>query len=358
MIQEHAKRLSVRRLSPIAAALYEWSLRHGRVSRVDVPQLSTTLEAAVADVDAGLAELIELSLLRQGVDQPESLVPVSPESAAAVMVNPIESEIKAMERHAEDLKAQFLTLIPLYFDSRQDRNRRDAVDVLPDTAQVRSALGEAGRRCSAEVFSAYPGVFSPSAIETSHSADLDMLNRGVRMRSLYQHPVRVNKLMRDLLDELGTAGCAVRTCEEISSPIVIFDREVAFIPNPAGPSGAVVIREPSIVDFLHRGLELAWSTAVPYADNAAALGYGAAGSELRRAIVRMLAMGAKDELIARRLSVSLRTCRRHIAEIMEELDASSRFQAGVAAVRSGLVSASVANEVKQSASALVADPAS
>lgn len=36
----------------------------------------------------------------------------------------------------------------------------------------------------------------------------------------------------------------------------------------------------------------------------------------------------KDEMIARRLGMSLRTCRKHIAESMETLGASSRFQAG------------------------------
>ncbi len=53
----------------------------------------------------------------------------------------------------------------------------------------------------------------------------------------------------------------------------------------------------------------------------------------------MLAEGAKDEVIARRLGVSLRTCRRHIAEILETLQADSRFQAGVLAERAGLTTA-------------------
>ncbi|MEU9130595.1 helix-turn-helix transcriptional regulator, partial [Kitasatospora sp. NPDC048540] len=45
-------------------------------------------------------------------------------------------------------------------------------------------------------------------------------------------------------------------------------------------------------------------------------------------IMELLAAGLKDESIARRLGMSLRTTRRHIADIMEELDAASRFQAG------------------------------
>jgi DNA-binding NarL/FixJ family response regulator len=52
------------------------------------------------------------------------------------------------------------------------------------------------------------------------------------------------------------------------------------------------------------------------------------GSELKREIVRRLAAGDKDEAIARGLGISLRTCRRYIAEILSATGAVSRFQAG------------------------------
>jgi DNA-binding CsgD family transcriptional regulator len=56
---------------------------------------------------------------------------------------------------------------------------------------------------------------------------------------------------------------------------------------------------------------------------------------LQQRIVQLLADGAKDETIARALGMSVRTCRRHIADIMRRLDAVSRFQAGANAVRLG-----------------------
>ena len=53
------------------------------------------------------------------------------------------------------------------------------------------------------------------------------------------------------------------------------------------------------------------------------------------AILRLMADGEKDEAISRRLSISVRTCRRHIADYMSQVGASSRFQAGVIASRNG-----------------------
>ena len=57
----------------------------------------------------------------------------------------------------------------------------------------------------------------------------------------------------------------------------------------------------------------------------------------RRLLLDQLANGAKDEQIARALGLSLRTVRRRVADILDELGVDSRFQAGVEAVRRGWV---------------------
>ena len=52
-------------------------------------------------------------------------------------------------------------------------------------------------------------------------------------------------------------------------------------------------------------------------------------------LVNLLASGRKDEAIARQLGVSGRTLRRRIAEVQDQLGATSRFQAGLQAARRG-----------------------
>ena len=52
-------------------------------------------------------------------------------------------------------------------------------------------------------------------------------------------------------------------------------------------------------------------------------------------LLAQLADGAKDEQIARKLDVSLRTVRRRIAALMTDLGVDTRFQAGVEAARRG-----------------------
>ncbi|MFE5090773.1 helix-turn-helix transcriptional regulator [Streptomyces sp. NPDC056638] len=95
-------------------------------------------------------------------------------------------------------------------------------------------------------------------------------------------------------------------------------------------------RELFAVRYLCEIFEQTWDRATPFAD-AVSQGLEEVSREIHETIVRLLAAGLKDEAIARRLGMSLRTARRHIADIMEELDATSRFQAGAHAAARGLL---------------------
>lgn len=98
----------------------------------------------------------------------------------------------------------------------------------------------------------------------------------------------------------------------------------------------MVVREPSTVAYLCNIFDQTWDLASPFSA-AAGQGLEEVAREIHETIIRLLAAGLKDEAIARRLGMSLRTARRHIADIMQELGAGSRFQAGVAAAARGLL---------------------
>lgn len=53
-------------------------------------------------------------------------------------------------------------------------------------------------------------------------------------------------------------------------------------------------------------------------------------------MLRALGSGATDEAAARDLGMSVRTYRRRVAELLDVLEAGSRFQAGVRAGELGL----------------------
>ncbi|MFD0025477.1 LuxR family transcriptional regulator [Streptomyces sp. NPDC058382] len=98
---------------------------------------------------------------------------------------------------------------------------------------------------------------------------------------------------------------------------------------------ASLIRTPDVLHTLHILFESVWSNAVPAGERIVFGGRDRA--TLARQILSALRAGVTDEVAARELTVSVRTYRRYVAEVMALLGASSRFQAGVRAAELGLL---------------------
>jgi hypothetical protein len=162
----------------------------------------------------------------------------------------------------------------------------------------------------------------------------DAVASGRRSRALY--PARALEDAPDVLRGRAEAGELIRVVATVPSRIAIFGGSVALIPDLWGESTGrrLVVREDSLVGALIALFEQTWERAmtVPGLDGGIDDPTGQ-----RRLLLVQLARGAKDEQIARALGLSLRTVRRRVADIMVDLGADSRFQAGVEAVRRGWV---------------------
>lgn len=121
--------------------------------------------------------------------------------------------------------------------------------------------------------------------------------------------------------------------------MLIVDGGVAMVRSSAERGGGDVV---SVIEDTAsvRALDLlfagAWSGAVRPAEHRWIS--ERLRTESARRILERLCKGYTDDVAAREVDVSLRTYRRHVAEIMRALGANSRFQAGVRAVELGLLS--------------------
>ena len=116
----------------------------------------------------------------------------------------------------------------------------------------------------------------------------------------------------------------------------MFGTEIALVSSAwgGGSDGTLLVRAPALVALVRELFEQYWSRRHPAARGRPRR----AGRRRRRpAVLRLLQLGLKDESIARQLGVSLRTVRRRIATLMDELGAQTRFQAGMEAARRGLI---------------------
>jgi DNA-binding NarL/FixJ family response regulator len=115
--------------------------------------------------------------------------------------------------------------------------------------------------------------------------------------------------------------------------MVIVDRTVAMLPiHPVRHLvGAQVLSDPqTVAQLVAVFLELA--------DQGTPVRPQREASTFERETLRLMAAGEKDEAIARRLAVSVRTVRRSIAGLLAASGAESRFQLALHALQVGWLS--------------------
>lgn len=151
---------------------------------------------------------------------------------------------------------------------------------------------------------------------------------GQRQRTLVHPRVLENELGRSQLAAVREAGQQQRVTDLVGTEFLVLGEEAVVTLSVWGDPTApyVFIRNPALVGCFAAWFDLMWLQA-PEID-----------APVRRsdeALVRMLALGAKDEMIARTLHVGLRTVRRRVAAMMDLYGVTTRFQLGVALERDG-----------------------
>lgn len=159
---------------------------------------------------------------------------------------------------------------------------------------------------------------------------------GIEYRTIYQEsesdsPVRNAGMARTVAN-----GESARVLARPPIKLTIVDNEVALVAldPPKGAEGTLatlLVHRSVLLDVLCNVFESLWSLAVPV--NLDRQNQELSGRE--REILTLMAAGAGDDAIARRLGVSRRTIVRHIGRLLEHLGSTTRFQAGAQAARRG-----------------------
>jgi DNA-binding NarL/FixJ family response regulator len=132
---------------------------------------------------------------------------------------------------------------------------------------------------------------------------------------------------------MSIAGVAVRTMPQVPLNALIIDGSVAVLPADTSNGSVAVLRLNSVVATARELFERVWPDAVPLSDNDLPVDTDLTHRD--REMLRLLALGATDEVAAAQLGISVRTVRRMVAQLMGRLGARSRFQAGVKAADRG-----------------------
>ncbi|MFF9393436.1 helix-turn-helix transcriptional regulator [Streptomyces griseoluteus] len=264
----------------------------------------------------------------------------TPRSAVCRLMAPLDQQIEHLEREAERLRANLGRYQDTYSEALREAEGRNEVLTILGLDAINAELEGAAARCTKEVLTVQPGGGRKAeSLAASWEPTRAMLDRGVQMRTIYQHSARFHPATRQYVKQVSTHGGAVRSVDECTDRLIIFDREVAFIPARGDRQVALAIREPAVVQFLVSVFERFWHDATPFASHNRASEVKTLLTGVRMSIIKLLAEGETDTAIARRLGVSVRTCRGHIAKIYEEFGARSRCQLGVLIATSGVLDA-------------------
>jgi DNA-binding CsgD family transcriptional regulator len=214
-----------------------------------------------------------------------------------------------------------------------ERKHDASTEVLADGDRVQQRLKDLATRVQSSLLAAHPTIPPAAMMRAGFELDRQMLSRGVAFRSIYPHNARRQHDAVEYMLLLQSLGAQVRTAPVIPARMILMDEEVAIVPiKPSRGTGAVVLRDPPVLDFLVRVFDHLWERATPVTTPANEHAF----EEIELAIMSELAHGRTDEAIARRLGISTRTLRRHLTMLCTRLGVETRFQLGMAAARAGV----------------------
>ncbi|MGW0535958.1 helix-turn-helix transcriptional regulator [Streptomyces sp. NPDC003032] len=269
--------------------------------------------------------LVRLGLLTPPPDDPDVLVPVSPNVAESELLQPVRDSLDAQQDRLRSISSGFSPVHAIYRAAR--RESEDWLTAVDGADAVPALLERAVRDCRSELLTVQPtGERGPHDL-----ADPQLVPAGVTHRALYPHAARTHAAQWRHLQDIERAGGRVRTLQQLTGRLILCDRAVAYLLG----RGAVEIRHPAVVAHLAAVFDDAWERARPVAEPDAARARAGARSrepqivdEVRRAVMQLLVSGLTDDAIARRLGVSRRTVAAHVAAISQALGSRSRAQLG------------------------------
>ncbi|MBR7830430.1 helix-turn-helix domain-containing protein [Actinospica sp. MGRD01-02] len=265
----------------------------------------------------------------------------------------LESTLARRERSERTARDALTRLLDGYL---RERGQRDPVAAgLVEVVTGLDSIGEvwatlqAGARSSVDVFDKPPFVQSD---DEDPAPEIEMLARGVKARGVYERASLLDPAKLAEVQEMITAGETAVMVPELPFKLAVVDRRRALLPLGAGTelTAALIVRPSPLLDALIEVFETQWARGMPVPRPAGRTGARAEGQDAGReaapdaegrsaweGLLTMLSAGMTDEAIARQLGVSARTVQRRISDLMETLGSRNRFQAGVQAVRHGLL---------------------
>lgn len=318
--------------------VYRHFLRNPGTSADDIHLL---LHAAPERARRCLERLQELGLLHRAGDD-RLVFPADPEVALTRLM-----DIRMHELHQELMRVTRSRHVVdgLRAEQASRSYAHPGIEQLESLSEVRNRIDDLAFFARDEILAVEPyRKLSPENIARSRPLDLRCLRRGVRIRNVVVPAVLDDPPTADYLRELIAHGAEIRVSEDTTERLLVYDRSTALVPlDPKNTSrGALLAHRGGLVANIIALFEKIWDASedlervVKERHENGGDGRSCLTEMERRVLVSMCAVG-KDEAGARELGVSVRTYRRHVAELLQTLGAGNRAHAALLARERGWI---------------------
>lgn len=305
--------------------VYRYAVREGAITSLDLA--AADLGIPVTEIFTTVTRLVELHLLRTDNTAGDRLVPLDPETAANLLVSPIERAMYQRRELADHLRDRIGSI------TRPESGTPEpvgSIDGLEGADEIRGLFKLASETCRKELLILRPSHHDEDQLDELLDPCYAALDWGVTVRVVCPHRSRAGFASRAKAKRLIEDGAQIRTLSHLPQAAVVFDQTLTVmfsLPGPGEKPTARRIRDRNVVQYLVNLFNQLWENAAPFITTEP--GYADTTDDLHQSIARLMAQGLTDDVVARRLGMSVRTCRRHIATLLHNLDSVSRFQAGV-----------------------------
>lgn len=326
--------MSVFGVSPTEEEIYRHFLRNPDTSADDIHLLVHTEQD---DAKSSLDRLRTLGLLHPDSSH-ERVSPADPGVAIARLtdarLNALHEELRLVMQArdlVDGLRAEQGSRLPPV----------QGIEQLEGLTEIRNRIDDLAFFARDEILSVEPYTkLSAANIERSRPLDLRCLRRGVRIRNVVLAAALDDLPTREYLRELVKRGAQIRVAENITERILVYDGRTALVPvDPQNTArGALLAHKSGLVANIIALFEKIWTQAddlhTVTKESADAVG---GLSEIEQQVLISMCTAGKDEAGARDLGISVRTYRRHVADLLQALGAASRAQGALLARERGWI---------------------
>lgn len=332
--------LDARPLAPLGISETEEQAYRSLLGHPDATarDLATALGMTPRKTQRLLDVLESRGLATHSPTRPRRYIPAAPDIAVERLIVQRLEGLERARSAIDDLEAETRA-------ARSEGSRDRIVEIISSREAEQQVLEHSMRTARSEVLSLVRPPVRVSRLDVPREQDQRLQrqarDRGVRFRTVVD---------AGFLEVPGTADAVradieareeVRVVPRLPVKLVLVDDRIGLIPldlkQPESP--ALLVRSSPLLEALRLLCEQIWERAAPVSfahesDPTGPVPVGLSGDSTD--LVRLLAAGLGDKVIARELGVSVRTLERRIAGLMGGLDARTRFQLGwQAALRLG-----------------------